>query len=48
MKCVHLNREKGAKFKKIQVRKGAHAIIFDEVSVMFQIERDELDPDTIR
>jgi hypothetical protein len=48
MKCVHLNKEKGAKGKDIQVRKGAYAMIIDEVSLMFQIEREELHLHTIR
>jgi hypothetical protein len=39
MKCVHLNKEKGAKGKNIQVIKGAYAMLLDEVSLMLQIER---------
>jgi hypothetical protein len=46
-KFVHLNKEKGEKGKNIQARKGAYAMIIDEVSLMFQIEREELDLHTI-
>jgi hypothetical protein len=45
---VHLNKEKGAKGKNIQVKKGAYAMILDEVSLMFQIECEELNLHTIR
>jgi hypothetical protein len=34
------SEEKGAKGNNIQVRKGAYAMILDEVSLVFQIERE--------
>jgi hypothetical protein len=48
IKCVHLNKEKGPKGKNIQVNMGAYAMILDEVTLMFQIEREELNLHTIR
>jgi hypothetical protein len=48
MKFVHLNKEQVAKGKKNQVRKGAYEMILEEVSLLFQIEREELNLHTIR